>query len=338
MRVEYMLGAIAPLGPSVLSIGFFDGVHRGHQRLIARVAELAVRERARPVAVTFWPHPAAILHPDHPDEAPPLLTTLDEKLALMSRLGALDTVVVIPFTQELSQRTPERFLDLVAGFCEPRALVEGESFALGHDRTGTVAYLREIGARRGFRLESDDVRDASGERVSSSRIRSLLREGRVEDAAALLGRPYALAGEVVRGDQRGRLLGFPTANLRPDAGKALPANGVYAARARLPGERVARRPAVCNIGVRPTFGGEPRLLVEAHLLDADMDLYGLPLTLEFVARLRAERRFDGIAALTAQIGADVARARELLATDEKIDETMDETMDAAGAGRGGDGQ
>src|SRR6185312_4693858 len=197
MRVEYLLGAIAPLGPSVLSIGFFDGVHRGHQRLIARTAELAARERARAVAVTFWPHPAAILHPD---ETPPLLTTLDEKLALMAGLGALDTVVVIPFTPELSQRTPEAFLDLIAAFCEPRALVEGERFALGHDRAGTVAYLRELGARRGFRVESDDVRDASGERVSSSRIRSLLRAGRVEDAAALLGRPYTVGGEVVRGD------------------------------------------------------------------------------------------------------------------------------------------
>lgn len=329
MRVEYLLGAeaIAPLGPSVLSIGVFDGVHRGHQRLIAHAAELAARERARSVAVTFWPYPAAILRPD---EAPPLLTTLDEKLALMAGLGALDTVVVIPFTPELSQRTPEAFLDLVAGFCEPRALVEGESFALGHDRAGTVAYLRELGERRGFRVESEDVRDAAGERVSSSRIRALLREGRVDEAAALLGRPYTLGGEVVRGDQRGRLLGFPTANLRPDASKALPANGVYAARARLPGEGVARHAAVCNIGVRPTFGGEPRLLVEAHLLDADLDLYGLPLALEFVARLREERRFDGIEALKAQIGADATRARELLATDE--------VMDDAVAGRGGAGR
>jgi riboflavin kinase/FMN adenylyltransferase len=328
MRVEYLLGAeaIAPLGPSVLSIGFFDGVHRGHQRLIARAAELAGRERARPVAVTFWPHPAAILRPD---EAPPLLTTLDEKLALMAGLGALDTVVVIPFTPELSQRTPEAFLDLIAGFCEPRALVEGERFALGHDRAGTVAYLRELGARRGFRVESEDVRDASGERVSSSRIRSLLREGHVDEAAALLGRPYTLGGEVARGDQRGRLLGFPTANLRPDAGKALPSNGVYAARVRLPGEGAAGHAAVCNIGVRPTFGGEPRLLVEAHLLDAEMDLYGLPLALELVARLREERRFDGIEALKTQIGADAKRARELLKTDE---------VDDGVAGRGGAGR
>lgn len=323
MRVEYLLGARAPLGPSVLSIGVFDGVHRGHQRLIARTAELAARERARAVAVTFWPHPAAILRPD---EAPPLLTTLDEKLALMAGLGALDTVVVMPFTPELSEYTPEAFLDLVAGFCEPRALVEGERFTLGHDRAGTVAYLGELGARRGFRVESEDVRDAAGERVSSSRIRALLREGRVDEAAALLGRLYTLGGEVVRGDQRGRLLGFPTANLRPDAGKALPANGVYAARARLPGEGAAQHAAVCNIGVRPTFGGEPRLLVEAHLLDAEIDLYGLPLALEFVARLREERRFEGIEALKAQIGADAARARALLAADEAV------------AGRGGDGR
>jgi riboflavin kinase/FMN adenylyltransferase len=301
---------VETVGPAVVTIGFFDGVHRGHERLVVRAGELSHAAGSRAVAVTFWPRPKDVLRPD---EQAPLLTTLDEKLAIFEGLGLLDAVLVIPFSEALADLSPEAFLDRVGAFCAPQALVEGDDFALGRARTGDVATLRRIGAERGFTVETLDVRDDAGERISSSSIRALVRAGDVAGAAMLLGRHSPLTGEVVRGDQRGRLLGFPTANLRVDARKALPANGVYAVRARLPGEAAAERPAVCNIGVRPTFGGEPKLLVEVHLLDAAMDLYGLPLGIELVARLRDERRFGGVDELKAQIARDADQARALLA-------------------------
>lgn len=310
MRTFYDFGppALPQLGPAVLTIGFFDGVHLGHQRLIERAGVLGAERGAAAVAVTFWPHPSAILRPE---AAPPLLTTLAEKLRLLGELGRLDATVVLPFDEALSRQPPEAFLDMIAAFCRPVALVEGPDFAMGHKRAGDLAFLRAAGERRDFVVETYEEREG-GERVSSSRIRSLLREGAVEEATRLLGRPYSLAGEVVLGDRRGRQLGFPTANLRLDARKLLPANGVYAIRVRLPGETRATHPAICNIGVRPTFGGEPRLIVEVHLLDAAMDLYELELAVDLVARLRDERRFAGVDELKAQIGADADRARALL--------------------------
>ncbi|HKS68825.1 MAG TPA: bifunctional riboflavin kinase/FAD synthetase [Ktedonobacterales bacterium] len=311
MQIVYDFGpaTVPALGPAVLTIGFFDGVHLGHQRLIERAGVLAAERGVAAVAVTFWPHPSAILRPD---AAPPLLTTLAEKLRLLGELGRLAATVVLPFDEALSRQSPEVFLDTIAAFCRPVALVEGPDFAMGHKRAGDLAFLRAAGERRGFAVETHEER-VDGERVSSTRIRTLLRAGEAEAATRLLGRPYSLVGEVVEGDRRGRLLGFPTANLRLDARTLLPANGVYAVRVRLPGEARAAHPAVCNIGVRPTFGGEPRLIVEVHLLDAAMDLYGLTLAVEVVARLRDERRFAGVDELKAQIGADAERARALLA-------------------------
>ena len=308
MRVYYDFGSLPPMGPAVLTIGVFDGVHAGHRGLVARAGALAAERDARAVAVTFWPHPVSVLRPEEPF---PLLSTLDEKLRLLSELDTLDAVVVQPFTPDLAALTPDAYLDALRAWCEPRMLVEGPDFALGHNRAGTIAYLREAGARRGFSVESVEVVE-DDERVSSTRIRKLLREGNVEAAARLLARPYALAGEVVEGDKRGRLLGFPTANLRIDERLVLPANGVYAVRVRLPGEERAIHPAVANLGVRPTFGGEPRLLLETHLLGVTMDLYGLTIGVEWVARLRDERRFEGIEALKAQIALDAQRAASLL--------------------------
>ncbi len=311
MRTIYDFGppTVPPLGSAVLTIGFFDGVHLGHQRLIERAEVLAAERGATAVVVTFWPHPSAVLRPE---AAPPLLTTLAEKLRLLGDLGRLDATAVLPFDEALSRQSPESFLDMIAAFCRPVALIEGPDFAMGHKRAGDLAFLRAAGQRRGFTVETYEER-AGGERISSSRIRALLQEGAVEEATRLLGRPYSLVGEVVEGDRRGRQLGFPTANLRLDARKLLPRSGVYAVRVRLPGEARAAHAAVCNIGVCPTFGGEPRLIVEVHLLDAAMDLYGLELAIEVVARLRDERRFDGVDELTAQIGADADHARALLA-------------------------
>lgn len=313
MRIEYALGAIAPFGDAVLTIGVFDGVHLGHRRLVERTAELARERGVQAVAVTFWPHPLAVLRPQ---EQAPLLSTLDEKIALLAGLGLLDGVVIVPFTPELAASEPEMFLDLLCAWSSPRALVVGPDFAFGHDRAGDLAYLRAAGARLGFDVERIEITDG-GERVSSTRVRRLVREGQVREAARLLGRPYRLTGAVALGDQRGRLLGFPTANIQPDARKALPANGVYAVRVALPGETVARHPGVANIGVRPTVSSEPKLLVEVHLLDAAMDLYGLTLGVDMIERLRDERRFDGIEALRAQIDRDARTARDLLAGDER---------------------
>jgi riboflavin kinase / FMN adenylyltransferase len=308
MRVEYLQGALAPVGPAVLTIGFFDGLHLGHRQLISRTAALARERSAQAVAITFWPAPVSVVQPDTQIQ---LISTLEEKLALLERLGELDAVMVLPFSVETSKQSPEAFLDVLAGFCEPLALVEGADFAVGHRRRGDIAYLTALGKKRGFTLETSEVQ-VDGKRVSSTWIRSLVQAGTLTTATRLLAREYTLLGEVVTGERRGRLLGFPTANLRYDDRKILPANGVYAVRVGLPGEPRPSHQAVCNIGVRPTFDGEKRLVVEVYLLDGGMDLYGLHLEVAFVARLREERRFAGVDELRAQIALDVDHAREVL--------------------------
>ena len=312
MHVNYFLGAsrpITPMGRAAVIVGVFDGMHAGHRRRIERTAEIAARDDARAVAVTFWPHPEAVLRPEAEQR---LLTTLDERIALLRGLGLLDAVVVMPFIEELAVRPADALLDALQTFCEPLALIEGTAFALESGRAGDSTSLRATGQQRGLRVETLDEAEG-GEHISSARIRALLGQGELEAANRLLGRPYSLSGEVVVGDRRGRLLGFPTANLRLDPRKALPANGVYAVRVGLPGETENGHPGVCNIGVRPTFGGEPRLLVEVHMLDATMDLYGLLLRVDLIARLRDERRFSGVDELKAQIAHDADTARALLA-------------------------
>ena len=308
MRVEYLQETMAPVGPAVLTIGFFDGIHLGHRQLIARTAALARERSAQAVAVTFWPAPASVIQPETPIQ---LLATLEEKVALLAQLDELDAVVVLPFSVETSKQSPEAFLDVLAGFCRPLTLVEGTDFAVGHRRRGDIAYLTDLGKKRGYTVETCEVQ-VDGQRVSSTWIRSLVQAGTLTTATRLLGREYTLLGEVVTGEQRGRELGFPTANLRYDARKILPASGVYAVRVRLPGESRPSHQAVCNIGVRPTFAGEKRLVVEVYLLDGGMDLYGLHLEVAFVARLREERRFAGVDELRAQIALDVDHAREVL--------------------------
>jgi riboflavin kinase/FMN adenylyltransferase len=308
MRVVSRLADVTTREGAVLTIGFFDGVHRGHQQLAQRTAELARRQRARAVAVTFWPHPMAILQPEEPLS---LLTTLEEKLALLEALDTLDLVVVIPFTPDLALQSPEAFLGSLRDRFDIRAMVEGPDFRFAHERQGTLDWLRHVGEAGGFSVESLEVR-SGGERISSTRIRRLIADGQVEAAAELLGASYRLVGTVVQGDQRGRLLGFPTANLRVDPVKLVPGHGVYAVRAMVAGEAPATRRAVANVGVRPTFGEGRTPLVEVHVLDATLDLYGQPLRTEWIARLREERRFEGLEALKAQIGADAAQVRNML--------------------------
>jgi riboflavin kinase / FMN adenylyltransferase len=295
MRVVYFVGKeppIAPLGRAVIAVGAFDGVHLGHRRLLEHVAAVAAREDARAVAVVLWPdaHQAA----ETADE-PRLLTTLGERLALLAGLALVDAAVVLPLNEQRDAEAADSALDALAAICDPVVVI-----------AGTDSAFRGI-ERRGPRVQT--LGEGETEHASEASILDALRAGRLDDANRRLGHPYPLGGEVVAGDRRGRTIGFPTANLRLDPRKALPANGVYAVRVGLPGEAEAAHAGVCNIGVRPTFGGEPRLLVEIHLLDAAMDLYGLTLHVDLIARLRDERRFNGIDELKAQIARDAEAAR-----------------------------
>ncbi|MCG6922030.1 MAG: bifunctional riboflavin kinase/FAD synthetase [Acidobacteria bacterium] len=288
-----------------VTIGNFDGVHRGHAALVMAAAAWARPRNGRIVALTFDPHPARQIDPER---APATLSTLEQKEELLARLG-VETLAVLPFTEALANESAERFArEVVAGCLEARRVVVGEDFRFGHERRGDVELLRALGADLGFELEPVPPVLHDGRPVSSSRVREALARGDVQEAWALLGRPHFIDGTVVEGERRGRRLGIPTVNLET-ANETLPARGVYATRCRLPsGEWV---PAVANFGRRPTFGGSLPS-VEAHLIDFDDDLYGATLRLEFQARVRNERRFPGPDALVAQIRDDIARARALV--------------------------
>lgn len=292
-------------GETVLTIGKYDGLHVAHQSLIRHIRERAAQLGAQSGMVTFDPHPAAVLSPSGP---PPLLTTVPEKIALLEGMG-LDVLVLLPFTRETMQTRAADYLEFLASGLHPRELWVGEDFALGYKREGNVTFIRQWAEPRGIEVFTIPLVEMNGEVVSGSRVRALLDEGSVEEAARLLGRLPSVTGVVVEGDKRGRTIGFPTANLIPDPGRAIPANGVYATRALLAdGEAV---PSVTNVGTRPTFEGSRRQ-VETHLLDWSGDLYGQEITVQFLHRLREERKFAGIEALVAQIRADAEQARALL--------------------------
>ncbi len=305
MQVIRDLATLTPGEPLALTMGVFDGVHRGHQYLIQQTAEAAAAVGGKAGMITFWPHPLEVLRPTMQVR---YLTMLEEKLDVLASLGKLDMVVVVPFTPTLALTSAGDFMAMLARHMTLRALVEGADFAFGHDRGGDMAFLRAYGQAHGFTVHTIDLQLADHERISSTRVRRLLSEGQVEEAAALLGRAYSVRGLVVRGDQRGRLLGFPTANLSIDPQKILPADGVYAVRVRIDQTTYA---GVTNIGVRPTLDGT-RHLTEVYLFDMQRDLYGKALEVQFIARLREERRFAGVEALKAQIAADVQQARVLL--------------------------
>jgi riboflavin kinase/FMN adenylyltransferase len=300
-------GAHDPPPARIVTIGTFDGVHRGHQRLL----ELAVRRGAEvglPVAgVTFEPVPAAVLRPEG---FPGRLTTPEEKGERLAAAG-LDEVVVVPFTRELSRWSPEQFMRWLQEQTGLRELWVGEGFALGKDRAGTVARLTEIGEELGFRVAAVPRLTNGAEVVSSSKVRAAVMEGDVAAARRLLGRPFRVSGEVIHGRHLGREIGFPTANVAPPPGLVPPADGIYAAWAWLPSD-TAPRPAVAYIGSRPTLDDGERM-VETHLLDFDGDLYGQILATDFLERLRPDERFPSLEALVAQMAIDKARAREVLA-------------------------
>ena len=291
---------------SFVTIGVFDGVHLGHQRLIRGLADGARARSCKSVAVTFHPHPDKVLR-DVPQRY--YLTTADERADLLKRLG-IDLVITLPFDAAFRQLRAAEFVERLARHLRMRALWVGSGFALGYQREGDVPFLRAQGQRHGFTVKAIKLvtTDANDGLIGSSGTRAALQHGEVAAAAAMLGRDYSLAGKVVKGAQRGRSIGAPTANVEVWREQIVPGNGVYACWAQLGEERFM---AATNIGIRPTFAGDA-ITVEAHLLDFDRDIYGERLELRFVKRLREERKFAGLPDLVEQIGRDIERTRIIL--------------------------
>jgi riboflavin kinase/FMN adenylyltransferase len=290
----------------VLALGNFDGLHRGHMKIIDRVRRRAGERGGTPVAMTFDPHPPRIVRPD---KAPPLLMTTTQRLEALERAG-MHGVVVVRFTHELSRWDPETFVqEALVDWVHAVEVWVGANFLFGRDRTGNFTLLRTLGMRYGFKAEKIDPVRYKEFVVSSTRIRRLVTEGRMDEAAALLGHHYFLDGEVARGDARGRRIGFPTANLQT-GNELLPPNGVYATAVRIAGDERLHA-SITNVGLRPTFGGTDAPVVETHIFDFDRELYGAGLRLYFVQRLRDERAFADVDALREQIEADCRYARRL---------------------------
>ncbi len=305
----------APANGTVVTIGAYDGVHRGHQAVIARVRQLAGARGLRTAVVTFDRHPAAVVRPE---SAPALLTDLDQKLELLQGTG-VDYAYVIHFDEVRSKEPAEDFVTEVLVDClNAKVVVVGEDFHFGHQRRGNVALLESMGAAAGFEVVGIELVDVDGataavddDRVSSTAIRVAFREGRLDAANTMLGRPYEVRGVVVDGDKRARDLGFPTANLQVPGDICIPADGIYAGWYARPDG--ALEPAAISLGRRPTFYEDAdRSLLEAHVLDFDGDLYGEVARVLFVARLRDELKFDSVDALVAQMAADVDETRRLL--------------------------
>jgi riboflavin kinase/FMN adenylyltransferase len=288
----------------VLALGNFDGLHRGHMKIIDRVRRRAGERGGTPAAMTFEPHPPRVLRPD---KAPPLLMTTDQRLEALARSG-MQGVAVVRFTEDLSRWDPEMFVrSVLVEWLHVAEVWVGANFLFGHERAGTFTVLRSLGARYGFRAEKIDPVRYKDFVVSSTRIRRLLAEGRVDEAGALLGHHYFIDGVVARGAGRGRGLGFPTANI-VTSNELVPPAGVYATTITIDG---IVHPAITNIGLRPTFADVEKPVVETHIFDVDRDLYGAGVRLSFVQRLRDERAFPDVDALRAQIEADCRSARRL---------------------------
>jgi riboflavin kinase/FMN adenylyltransferase len=288
----------------VLALGNFDGVHRGHRKILDRVRRVAGERGATSVVMTFDPHPPRVVRPD---KAPPLLMTTGQRLEAIAAAG-LHGAAIVRFTHEMSRWDPETFVQRVlVDWLRVADVWVGANFLFGHDRTGNFSLLRVLGSRYGFKAEKIDPVRYKDFVVSSTRIRRLIGEGRVDEAGALLGHQYFIDGTVVEGDRRGRTIGFPTANLCTD-NELLPPYGVYATTATIDG---VVRPSATNVGVRPTVDSSGRATIETHVFDFDRDLYGKSIRLGFVLRLRDERAFDSLDALRTQIGVDCDRARVL---------------------------
>jgi riboflavin kinase / FMN adenylyltransferase len=294
------------LAHPVLALGNFDGIHRGHLKIIERVRRGAAEHGGTPMAMTFDPHPSRVVRPD---KAPPLLMTKEQRLEAFERAG-ISAVAVVRFTLELSQWDPEMFVRTVlVEWLRVSDVWVGANFLFGHGRSGNFSTLRTLGQRYGFRADKIDPVRYKEFVVSSTRVRRLVSEGRMDEAGALLGHQFYIDGRVVPGAHRGKALGFPTANLETE-NELLPPNGVYATMTTIDG---IVHPSITNVGVRPTFGDTAKTTIEAYVLGFDGDLYGRQVRLGFVQRLRDERKFDDVDALRAQIEADRRRAERLFA-------------------------
>ena len=290
----------------MLALGNFDGLHRGHLKIIERVRRGAAEHGGTPMAMTFDPHPSRVVRPD---KAPPLLMTKAQRLEAFERAG-INAVAVVRFTTELSKWNPETFVrEVLVDWLRVSEVWVGANFLFGHDRSGNFSTLRTLGQRYGFRADKIDPVRYKEFVVSSTRVRRLVAEGRMDEAGALLGHQFYIDGRVVPGAHRGKALGFPTANLETD-NELLPPNGVYATMTTIDG---IVHPSITNVGVRPTFGDTTKTMIEAYVLGYDGDLYGRSVRLGFVQRLRDERKFEDVDALRAQIEADRRRAERLFA-------------------------
>jgi riboflavin kinase/FMN adenylyltransferase len=295
---------------SVITLGNFDGLHLGHQKLVKMVIDRAEQTGGQSVVFTFQPHPLKILAPNR---CPPLLSLYEEKVELFRDMG-IDLLIMAPFTHELSSLLPEDFVrNVLHNLLRVKAIIVGNNYRFGRGRRGNVMMLRKLGQIYGFDVLIVDEMTINGEIISSTKIRRLLIIGEVEHAARLLGRYYAITGTVVQGDKRGRLLGFPTANIKADH-ELLPEPGVYVSRIKLHNTLYN---GVVSIGYRPTFN-KNIIAVEAYIFDFNKNIYGEKLTLFFLNRLREEKKFDNVTSLIIQIREDVEKARELLADKNKI--------------------
>jgi riboflavin kinase / FMN adenylyltransferase len=287
--------------PTVLTLGVFDGLHLGHQRIMQTVVERAKAVGAVPTAITFDPHPRAVLHPL---SAPPLLQTLDQRLANFEVLG-IEQAIVIAFDQDFAKQPAEDFIsEIIHDRLQAKEVHLGKDFAFGRNRSGNIGLLKTMSGKLGFFADEVPEVRLRGQRISSSKIRHLLAEGRVNLVRRMLDRPYGVEGVIERGARRGHTIGFPTANLKPH-NRVIPKFGVYATATLVEG---TWRRSITNIGVRPTFESDAEPSIETYIFDFDGDLYGDVLRVRFLHRIRDERKFNGIDELRAQIEKDSARA------------------------------
>jgi riboflavin kinase/FMN adenylyltransferase len=304
MEIEQELASVAPQGETLLTIGVFDGVHAGHRYLLKKLHQRARERNLLSGVITFDPHPQSVLNPN---SQLPRLTSLEDRINAFRELG-INIVTVLTFTREIAQLSAREFLTLVKKHLKMRGIMVGPDFALGQGREGNIDMVRTLGHKMDFSVEIVSPLAINGEIVSSTLIRQALGQGDMRKVERLMGRYFYLVGKVITSDKRGRVLGFPTANLDIKPQQALPGNGIYATIAKLDGKRFL---SATNVGIRPTFG-EGEKIVETHLLNYTGDLYGKDMKIEFVQKLRDEKRFSSLEELKAQIEKDVLEVESIL--------------------------